>query len=126
MSGRSVCKVGDLEATGARGFELDTPSGRVAGFVVSAEGEVRAYVNSCPHTGAHLDWAPDRFLTRDRQRIMCSVHGAVFRKDDGFCLEGPCVGRNLRALPVEVQGDEVILDPEVAAQAVREVSPPGL
>lgn len=118
MSEHTVCDLADLEATGARGFELETPAGTVTGFVVRSEEGVRAYVNCCPHTGAHLDWAPDRFLTRDRSRIMCGVHGAVFRKGDGLCVEGPCVGRSLRALPVRVEGDAVRLDPEVAAEAV--------
>lgn len=107
MSGYSVCRLDDLEPHGAFGFELEHGDGTIAGFVVRTEDGVRAYVNSCPHTGGCLDWAPHRFLTKDHSRIMCARHGAIFRKEDGHCEMGPCVGQELTPLVVEVVDGEV-------------------
>ncbi len=64
---------------------------------------VRVYVNSCPHIGVPLDWAPDRFLSHDRQRIICAMHGAEFRITDGVCTAGPCLGDRLEAVMIEIK-----------------------
>ena len=48
-------------------------------FVVRTGATVRAYENSCPHTGGPLDWVPDQFLTREKDMILCATHGALFR-----------------------------------------------
>jgi len=103
----AVCRLEELDDPGAREFEFDTGDGRDYGFVVRREGEVRAYVNSCPHTGSALNWAPDRFLTKAGDQIMCGVHGAIFRIEDGHCLAGPCEGRDLNALDCRVVEGEV-------------------
>jgi len=103
----TVCRLDELEEPGAREFEFETDDGRDYGFVVRRDGTVHAYVNSCPHTGASLNWAPDRFLTKAGDRIMCGVHGAIFRIEDGHCEQGPCEGRNLNALACEVVDGEV-------------------
>jgi nitrite reductase/ring-hydroxylating ferredoxin subunit len=69
--------------------------------------DVYAYRNDCPHAGNRLDWKPDAFLTKDRSLIMCSVHGANFRIHDGLCIAGPCMGRTLTTLEVNVADDRV-------------------
>ena len=63
----------------------------------------RVYVNSCPHLGVPLDWAPDRFLSRDGSLIVCATHGAVFRIENGACLHGPCYGDRLEPVTVYVK-----------------------
>lgn len=68
---------------------------------------VYAYVNSCPHIGAPLDWKPGQFLTQDGTEIICSVHGARFVIEDGNCIAGPCVGRALMPLSVLVEDGAV-------------------
>ena len=107
MGEHAICTMEELEDLGAFGFEVEGEHGTLAGFVVKTEAGVRAYVNSCPHTGAGLDWAPHRFLTKDRSRIMCARHGAVFRKEDGHCEMGPCEGQQLTPLEASVVDDEV-------------------
>ncbi len=106
---QAVCRLEELADPGSKEFELDTPEGTEYGFVVQRDGEIRAYVNSCPHTGAALNWAPDRFLTKAGDLIMCGVHGAIFRIEDGHCLQGPCEGRDLQAMPVEVEDGQVFV-----------------
>lgn len=79
-------------------------------FVVRMQGEVYAYHNRCPHTGAPLDWVPDQFLSLDGRHIQCANHAALFRVHDGFCIAGPCSGQALKRLPVIVSDGEIHLD----------------
>lgn len=71
---------------------------------------VRAWLNVCPHAGRRLDWAPGRFLVGKDGLLVCAAHGASFELEGGACVAGPCRGQSLRALPVRVQGDQVLLD----------------
>lgn len=71
-------------------------------------GQVRAWLNICPHAGRRLDWAPGRFLLSKGQ-LVCAAHGATFETDAGLCVAGPCRGQSLRAVAVAVIGDGVFL-----------------
>ena len=51
---------------------------------------------------------PDRYLTRDADRIFCGGHGALFRVEDGFCTAGPCAGESLEPWPVSVDADGMV------------------
>ena len=61
-----------------------------------------AYRNICPHAGRPLNWHPDGFLDRLGEVIFCTGHGAEFAIATGVCLNGPCKGQSLSALPVEL------------------------
>lgn len=69
--------------------------------------EVRAWHNVCPHAGRRLEYAPGKFLC-DKKHLICAVHGATFRLEDGQCIAGPCRGAYLRAVPVTVEKNNVI------------------
>lgn len=71
--------------------------------------EVRAYINSCPHTGAPLDFIDGKFLSNDQQHIQCRTHDALFDIGNGRCLAGPCPGQSLKAVAIEVINGEVWL-----------------
>ena len=102
----------------------DVPDGDSAGFTVEIDGHkerlmairrgerVFVYINSCPHVGAPLDWHPGQFLTRDKQAIQCTVHGARFRIEDGECVFGPCFGEGLEPVAVAVRDGAVHRVPE--------------
>ena len=109
--GIPVCALDDLGDPGAFGFTL--PDGGEA-FVVLRGGELRAYRNRCPHMGNRLDWAPHRFLNRAGDLILCAVHGAVFEPETGRCVGGPCPGRSLDALGVEVTAGQIVVYPDCA------------
>ena len=70
---------------------------------------VRAWLNVCPHAGRRLDWSPGRFLRSKDGGLVCAVHGAPFELAAGACVDGPCRGAFLRAVPVEVRDDAVWL-----------------
>ncbi len=106
---RVLCRLDDIPDGESRGFDA-APGGFTGLFAVRRGDEVRVYVNSCPHIGVPLDWAPHRFLTRDGRRIICAVHGAEFRIEDGECIHGPCLGDRLEAVMIEVK-DGLVLVP---------------
>lgn len=106
---RVVCRLADLEEHGSRAFTVGGGSWPLRGFVVRCGNEVRGYLNRCPHAGHPLDLRPHRFLTPDRALILCSSHGALFDKDEGRCLAGPCAGARLRPVPLQVVGEIVLI-----------------
>ncbi len=126
QAGKYLCCLGDLEATGAFGVELEgapnrremvnAPPGSFDGppqrFVVVRHGEeLRAYVNSCPHMRLPLELFPNRFLDEAGEQLVCSTHGARFNVSDGECTRGPCRGDVLQAVELIVSGEKVYYDP---------------
>jgi nitrite reductase/ring-hydroxylating ferredoxin subunit len=112
MNRRALCRLADIPDSGARGFP-PAEGGYTGLFAVRRGATVQVYVNSCPHIGASLDWVPDRFLSADGSRIVCAIHGALFRIEDGVCVAGPCLGDRLEAVMIEIK-DGTILVPEDA------------
>lgn len=106
---RVLCSLVDLEASGSHGFAVGEGDWPLRGFVVKTSSGVAAYVNYCPHAGHPLNIRPNRFLTPDGSLILCCSHGAVFTRDDGLCIAGPCQGQKLTPIPIEVVGGYVML-----------------
>lgn len=71
--------------------------------------DIKAYVNSCPHTGAPLDFVDGRFLSADQQHIQCTTHDALFHIETGQCFTAPCPGQHLKPVPIEVINGEIWL-----------------
>jgi nitrite reductase/ring-hydroxylating ferredoxin subunit len=100
-----ICHLNDLADPDTRAFTHLHNDTVIEGFIVRRGEYVTAFVNSCPHTGAPLNWNPHQFLDLEGEFIQCSLHGALFRLDDGFCVRGPCVGQSLQSLGVtQMQG----------------------
>jgi len=107
-----LCGVDELKKRGSLEVVIATEDEPKAGFVVYREGEVRAYLNHCPHTGAPLNWAPHVFLSIEGTHIQCALHGALFRIEDGYCVFGPCNGESLTPVAIELVGDDILLATE--------------
>ncbi len=107
-AGTRLCPLADLADPGARGFVFREGESLFMGFVVRREGEVLGYVDRCPHAGLPLAIMPNRYLTREKDLILCGAHGALFRFD-GLCVAGPCAGAKLWPWPVRVEGDAVLV-----------------
>lgn len=104
----TLCMLDEIADPGSRGFEVDTGDTQpLRLFVVRKDAVLAAYRNSCPHTGAPLEWQPDQFLDLDNSFIQCAIHGALFRPDDGYCLRGPCAGQSLEPLVLHVEEGKV-------------------
>jgi len=99
----------DIADPGCREFSIGKGDWPFKGFVVRQGNELYAYQNYCVHVGHPLNWAPDSFLTKDRQQIICSSHGAVYEIDTGVCVGGPCRGKSLRRVHCEVRDGVVFV-----------------
>jgi nitrite reductase/ring-hydroxylating ferredoxin subunit len=106
---RVLCSLAELEPTGSLGFAVGEGDWPLRGFVVKASAGIAAYVNYCPHAGHPLNMRPNRFLTPDGSLILCCSHGALFARDDGLCIAGPCQGQKLTPIPVQVVAGYVML-----------------
>ncbi|AXF05875.1 Rieske (2Fe-2S) protein [Paraburkholderia hospita] len=98
-----LCKLSALPPVGARGFDL---RGRGVDdiFVVSQDGLLRAYRNSCPHwPGATLPWRKHGYLDHRMDYIVCHGHGARFSIEEGICILGPCLGQRLESIPLRIE-----------------------
>jgi nitrite reductase/ring-hydroxylating ferredoxin subunit len=69
-------------------------------------GEVRVFVNRCPHFHIPLNLAPGDFRMYG-ELLMCVHHYSYFRFADGVCVAGQCEGEPLKAVPVRVEGGAV-------------------
>jgi nitrite reductase/ring-hydroxylating ferredoxin subunit len=103
-----ICALADLEATGAKEFEYGNPR-QFWGFVIRWGGGVRGYVNACPHIGMPLNLSGDHFFEPEGKLLLCQMHGALFRPEDGHCVSGPCIGDALKRLSVEIRDGAVWL-----------------
>ena len=67
--------------------------------LLDLDGEVRGYLDRCQHLPIPL--GTDVF-DEDKRHLICITHGALYRLNDGKCIEGPCKGMSLCALEVKV------------------------
>ncbi|MBI3561696.1 MAG: Rieske 2Fe-2S domain-containing protein [Gammaproteobacteria bacterium] len=104
-----LCPVGELPAPAARGFEVAHRGVTLEVILVHWETVWYAYQNSCPHTGVNLNWTEDQFFDPYYRYLQCAMHGALFQPHSGYCVQGPCRGEYLSALPVTVHGEVVYL-----------------
>ena len=106
-AGVALCRLDEIDDPGAKGFRFREGEAEFAGFVVRSGAVVVGYVDRCPHAGWPLALF-DRYLTRKKDFLLCSGHGALFRPLDGVCVAGPCAGDRLSEWPVAVAGDAVV------------------
>ncbi|MCW8933790.1 MAG: Rieske (2Fe-2S) protein [Gammaproteobacteria bacterium] len=104
-----LCHIDDVDDPGAKGFSLKKGRKERLLFIIKKDGAVYAYENKCPHAGINLEWQEDDFLDPDKDHIVCSVHGALFKIETGDCLGGPCDGNGLTAANIEVDKDGNVL-----------------
>jgi nitrite reductase/ring-hydroxylating ferredoxin subunit len=116
-----VCAIDDLEDPGSCEFEWGEGGWPLGIFVVRRGDEVFGYLNRCPHAGHALNWQPDRFLTKERDLILCQSHGARFTLDEGLCVLGPCPGASLRTVPLQLNAGEVLVELDDLEQLKAEI-----
>ncbi len=106
-----LCALDDIPEGESRGFDNPAPpeqsKDRRGLFAVRRNDQVYVYRNRCPHHGLELHWAADRFLTKDKQRILCAAHAAQFEFEDGTCVVGPCYGMRLDQIACEIEDNGV-------------------
>ena len=108
MSAEVLCRLADLDATGAKEIVLEKDGGRFPIFVIRSAGRIVGYVNSCPHVRLPLNWRDDVFFDVSGSFLFCANHCAQFEPLTGLCLRGPCKGQSLTPYPVRVEGDAIV------------------
>ncbi len=109
MTARALCAARDVVEGAGKGFVFGAGTEREAIFVIRWKGALYAYRNQCPHVGTPLDWPEDRFFDSAHEYLMCGTHGAVFRPEDGICIDGPCAGNALAPVAILVADGEIFL-----------------
>lgn len=104
-----LCRLDEIPKPGSRGLSVACGDRTHDIFLVRTAAGVFGYLNSCPHTGAPLDWLPDQFLSLDQNHIQCAMHAALFSVHDGICVAGPCSGDALIPVPLVIDADAVYL-----------------
>ncbi len=103
----NIAELGDGEC---RTFRLADGRFSREVFAVCKDAQIVLYQNSCPHTGAPLDWMPEQFLNLDKTHIQCSTHHALFRIEDGLCVSGPCKGESLKKEPFKLLRGNLLVE----------------
>jgi nitrite reductase/ring-hydroxylating ferredoxin subunit len=102
--GTRLCDVGEVPDGGAREVQFGEGKNAFGVLLIRRGEQVWAYRNCCPHYSIPLNYEPQLFHTVDGEILMCAHHTAMFRVDDGYCYDGPCLGAHLQALPLQRDG----------------------
>ncbi len=68
-------------------------------LVVVGGAPPRVFWNVCQHLPIPLDAGAGSLPPGPL--LICTTHGAAYRKDDGYCERGPCKGTTLESVAVE-------------------------
>lgn len=68
-------------------------------FVMNLDGQIKSYVNFCPHMGG--------MLFGNGRKIKCHWHGAEFDAGSGEALTLPATGQKLERAAVMLEGDDL-------------------
>jgi nitrite reductase/ring-hydroxylating ferredoxin subunit len=117
--GDKVCASNELQ-DGGRGLRfLIDYNGRVdPAFAVRHAGRVVAYQNRCAHKLVELDWQEGEFFDAEQHYLVCATHGALYDPASGVCVDGPCRGAALTAVPVR-EADGAVWLAETPAAVVK-------
>lgn len=108
-----LCNTSDIAFDSSKGFALEKDDEEQTVFIVNRNNHFYAYKNFCPHTGATLNWQSDAYMDYDNLYIQCSIHGARFEVETGFCVWGPCANQSLISVAIEVKDGKIYLTKEL-------------
>lgn len=92
-------------------FDVDFQNEICNAFVVRFDGQVKGFLNRCPHVDAELDWMPGKFFDSEGCWLVCASHGALFDPASGDCVAGPAK-HGLMALRVQEHNGNVVWIPQ--------------
>ena len=106
-----VCNRGELTFETVRAVELPSSDRRPreALVLLGHDGQPRAYLNRCRHLPIPIDGGSKQYLTYGGEYLLCGTHGALYRRDDGMCVAGPCLDLALEPLEVIDEDGELYL-----------------
>lgn len=106
--GTVVCSLAEIADGGAKEATFGEGWDSFQIVLLRSGGEVRAYRNRCAHVQIPLNYEPDTFHFSGGL-LMCAHHGATYRFEDGYCVDGPCEGGRLQPVPVSVADGTVVI-----------------
>ena len=117
MDALHLCRADAIGEGRSRGFDPHG-IGSDTVFLVRFRGQLHAWRDACPHVdGAPMAWRKDAYLNAAGTRITCHAHGAQFEPDTGACISGPCIGRSLQRVAIEIDAQgEVHAAPHLRAE----------
>jgi nitrite reductase/ring-hydroxylating ferredoxin subunit len=107
--GTDVCAFDDVVDGRSRVVVFGKAWGAFELIVVRAGAEVFGYVNECKHMPIALNLLDDDAVPTARGHLICEHHCASFRFRDGYCVEGPCEGESLDAVPLAIAGGRILI-----------------
>ena len=107
-SGLTLGRLEDFPDRSATPVKCQAGEREVALLVIRRGGELRAYLDLCPHVFLPLTQRGRRVLSADGERLRCTKHGAEFAVADGRALGGPGDGCGLTPVALEVGADGTV------------------
>lgn len=105
-----------LPVGGAVRFEATVGGETRSCFAVRSPGGLSGFVNLCAHRRQPV--VVDDQPLDGRGRLECRAHGAFYDPVSGLCVEGPCAGDRLTAVPVREEAGRIVLDDEPVDDSV--------
>jgi nitrite reductase/ring-hydroxylating ferredoxin subunit len=106
---RALCRIEEIAAESGKEVMIQIAGNHRYIALFRRGDQVFAYLNTCPHQGRSLNWAPDEFLLDNCGRLVCPHHGACFELNNGLCVSGPCEGASLTPVEIELKDGNVLL-----------------
>lgn len=106
---QKICNFNSLAELSCKEFTVNNDTSPKDGFLIYYKKHCYAYKNSCPHTGANLNWQEGQFFSFDGRFLQCSLHGALFEPVSGLCVRGPCLGQSLMPIAVVIENGNVFV-----------------
>jgi nitrite reductase/ring-hydroxylating ferredoxin subunit len=107
-----LCSLQDIPDGGAKALQVEVDGSPMALVAVRRGEQAWVYRNVCPHFSVPLDFNPGEFCTYRQQILMCAHHSAMFRFEDGVCIDGPCAGARLESIPCREENGSIVLENE--------------
>jgi len=93
-----LCLDTELSEKTAKSYPLEG----LSYFIIKSEGQVYAYLNSCPHRKIELEWQENSFFDDSKDYLQCATHGALFLPHNGYCITGPCFQKTLTSIETKL------------------------
>ena len=94
-------------------FNFVRSNRKVDGFVARFADEIVAYENVCQHIPVNLDFQDSPIFDRDGTHFICHNHGALYEPVSGLCVSGPCKGKKLKKLKIEISEGIILLSENI-------------
>lgn len=82
---------------------------REAIVVLDESHRPKAYLNRCKHLPVPLDGGTRDFFDSTKRYLLCGTHGALYERGSGYCIVGPCRGKELTPIDLRIDGGEIVL-----------------